>query len=64
MPDFEGAASVPHADSRRRVARYCGLPARLMVRREAQPTQYRDHSLTGAWDGYRDARLEPDWIVV
>ena len=37
---------------------------RLLVRREALPPRYRDHSLKGAWTGYRDAHLESDWIVI
>ena len=36
----------------------------LLARREALPTRYRDHLLTGEWAGCRGAHLEPDWIVI
>ena len=25
---------------------------------------YRDHALRGNWDGYRDAHIEPDWLLI
>ena len=28
------------------------------------PDFYRDHPLTCNWNGYRDAHLEPDWLVI
>lgn len=37
---------------------------RLLAQREALPARYQDHLLTGTWAGCRDARLEPDWIVI
>ena len=26
--------------------------------------EYKDHSLKGKWKGYRDAHIEPDWILI
>ena len=26
--------------------------------------KYKDHPLTGKWQGYRDCHLEPDWILI
>lgn len=26
--------------------------------------RYRDHSLKGAWIGYRDLHIEPDWLLL
>lgn len=26
--------------------------------------QYRDHPLKGAWQGYRDLHIEPDWLLI
>jgi mRNA interferase YafQ len=26
--------------------------------------RYRDHPLKGAWAGYRDLHLEPDWLLL
>ena len=28
------------------------------------PAGYRDHALTGQWKGYRDAHIEPDWLLI
>ena len=26
--------------------------------------RYRDHPLKGAWQGYRDLHIEPDWLLL
>lgn len=28
------------------------------------PDRYRDHPLKGDWKGYRDAHIEPDWLLI
>jgi mRNA interferase YafQ len=28
------------------------------------PTQYKDHPLKLNWAGYRDAHVEPDWVLI
>ncbi|MGA1982490.1 MAG: type II toxin-antitoxin system YafQ family toxin [Acidobacteriaceae bacterium] len=28
------------------------------------PRYYRDHPLKNNWSGYRDAHIEPDWVVI
>ena len=28
------------------------------------PEQYRDHSLRGDWEGYRECHIDPDWLLV
>lgn len=28
------------------------------------PAKYRDHPLKNDWAGYRDAHLEPDWLLI
>ena len=28
------------------------------------PADYRDHALVGQWKGYRDAHIEPDWLLI
>lgn len=35
-----------------------------LVKGEALPAQYKDHSLTGVWRGYRDCHIEPDWLLI
>jgi len=36
----------------------------LLIRQADLPEAYRDHSLRGNWQGYRDARIEPDWLLL
>jgi mRNA interferase YafQ len=36
----------------------------LLLAGEALPGQYMDHPLTGNWKGYRDAHIEPDWLLI
>ena len=31
---------------------------------EPLPVRYRDHALTGNWNGWRDCHLEPDWLLI
>jgi mRNA interferase YafQ len=28
------------------------------------PERYRDHPLQGGWKGYREAHIEPDWLLI
>ena len=28
------------------------------------PTKYRDHNLTGNWQGCRECHIEPDWLLI
>jgi mRNA interferase YafQ len=28
------------------------------------PARYQDHPLKGSWRGYRDAHIEPDWLLI
>lgn len=36
----------------------------LLVEQKPLPDQYRDHPLKGRWSGYRDAHIEPDWLLL
>jgi mRNA interferase YafQ len=31
---------------------------------ETLPQRYLDHPLRGRWTGYRDAHIEPDWLLI
>lgn len=35
----------------------------LLENQELEP-QYKDHALTGNWNGYRDCHIEPDWLLI
>ncbi len=36
----------------------------LLLSGESLPDQYKDHALSGNWHGWRDAHIEPDWILL
>ena len=36
----------------------------LLIAGEALPASYKDHPLKGDWKGYRDAHIEPDWLLI
>lgn len=36
----------------------------LLVEEETLPKEYLDHPLKGDWKGYRDAHVEPDWLLI
>ena len=36
----------------------------LLLAGETLPERYRDHPLKGEWQGYRDAHIEPDWLLI
>ncbi|MEX3630577.1 MAG: type II toxin-antitoxin system YafQ family toxin [Burkholderia sp.] len=36
----------------------------LLLDQQPLPPAYRDHPLKGEWSGYRDAHVEPDWLLL
>jgi mRNA interferase YafQ len=36
----------------------------LLIEGETLPAMYLDHPLKGGWRGYRDAHIEPDWLLI
>ena len=36
----------------------------LLFEEQPLPDRYRDHALKGEWKGYRDAHIEPDWLLI
>ena len=36
----------------------------LLVAGEPLPLRYKDHPLKQNWVGYRDAHVEPDWVLI
>ncbi len=36
----------------------------LLVEQSPLPAAYLDHPLRGDWKGYRDAHIEPDWLLL
>ena len=35
-----------------------------LIEQEPLPARHRDHPLRGIWKGYREAHVEPDWLVI
>ena len=35
-----------------------------LIQQEPLSAGHRDHPLRGIWKGYREAHLEPDWLVI
>lgn len=36
----------------------------LLIEEKPLPKEYKDHPLKGEWVNYRDAHLEPDWLLI
>ncbi|MDE2089561.1 MAG: type II toxin-antitoxin system YafQ family toxin [Gammaproteobacteria bacterium] len=36
----------------------------LLIQGKPLPREYRDHPLKGDWKGFRDAHIEPDWLLI
>ncbi len=36
----------------------------LLLTEDPLPPQYKDHPLKHGWAGYRDAHIEPDWVLI
>lgn len=37
---------------------------RLLVEEQPLPPEYKDHPLKGGWRSFRDAHIEPDWVLI
>ena len=36
----------------------------LLACDQALPPKYRDHALTGNFNGFRDCHIQPDWLLI
>ena len=36
----------------------------LLIEGKPLPANYLDHPLKGSWKGFRDAHIEPDWLLI
>lgn len=36
----------------------------LLLAGDELPAQFKDHPLKGDWKGFRDAHIEPDWLLI
>ena len=40
------------------------LPLTALIQQAPLPVRYRDHSLRGNWQSYREFHIEPDWLLI
>jgi mRNA interferase YafQ len=55
---------VKRADKRGKDLRKLRVLLELLITDQVLPASYKDHPLKGDWNGYRDAHLEPDWLLI
>ncbi len=36
----------------------------LLLKGEKLPEKYKDHALSGNWQGYRECHVAPDWLLI
>ncbi len=36
----------------------------LLIDKKPLPMHYKDHPLKGQWSSFRDAHIEPDWLLI
>lgn len=36
----------------------------MLLKEVEIPVQFRDHSLSGNWKGYRELHIRPDWLLM
>ncbi|MDR0564206.1 MAG: type II toxin-antitoxin system YafQ family toxin [Azoarcus sp.] len=36
----------------------------LIIDKKTLPSEYKDHPLSSNWRGFRDAHIEPDWLLI
>jgi mRNA interferase YafQ len=54
---------VKRAENRGKDPRKLRRLSELLIGKEELPASYKDHPLKGSWQGYRDAPIEPDWLL-
>ncbi len=37
---------------------------RILIDGKSLPEKYKDHPLVGNWHSFRDAHIEPDWLLI
>jgi mRNA interferase YafQ len=55
---------VKRAEKRGKDLRKLRQVLELLIGGEELPASYKDHPLKGNWKGYRDAHIEPDWLLI
>ncbi|MDR2091885.1 MAG: type II toxin-antitoxin system YafQ family toxin [Azoarcus sp.] len=66
QPSYSGQfrRDVKQAQKRRKDMNRLKTLLTLLINDEPLPAAYGDHPLKGDWAGYRDAYIEPDWLLI
>ena len=36
----------------------------ILTQEETLPAKYKDHALSGNWQGHRECHIDPDWLLI
>lgn len=66
QPDYSGQfkRDVKQAEKRGKDMGKLKAIMSLLIDGEPLPERYLDHPLKGGWHGFRDAHIEPDWLLI
>lgn len=66
QPDYSGQFKRDVKQSQKRGKDMDKLKTllRLLIEGDSLPLIYLDHPLKGDWRGFRDAHIEPDWLLI
>jgi mRNA interferase YafQ len=66
QPDYSGQfkRDIKQAKRRRKNMDKLRTLMALLINDELLPATYLDHPLKGNWSGFRDAHIEPDWLLI
>lgn len=66
QPDYSGQfkRDVKQAQKRGKDTDKLKTLLGLLIEDTPLPASYLDHPLKGAWRGFRDAHIEPDWLLI
>jgi mRNA interferase YafQ len=66
QPDFSGQFKRDVKQSQKRGKDMSKLKTLLglLIEGKPLPANYLDHPLKGDWKGFRDAHIEPDWLLI
>lgn len=66
QPDYSGQfkRDVKQSQKRSKDMEKLKTLMQLLIDEEPLPASYLDHPLKGDWRGFRDAHIEPDWLLI
>ena len=66
QPDYSGQFKRDVKQSQKRGKDMSKLKTLLglLIEGKPLPANYLDHPLKGSWTGFRDAHIEPDWLLI